>query len=298
MCSWHDVEPVTVLLNVWGGDSLRSLRRSIASVLAQTHQPTELLIVADGPLDADVTELLESLQGRTSTPVRIVNIECATGLSNARNTGLRHSKTELVALQDADDVMHPQRLQIQVEEMISHQIDVLSSDAFEFDDQSEVIIGCRQSPHNREQLIKRLLLNNPFNHSTVMIRRSSVLACGGYRNVYLVEDYDLWLRMASQGYTLVIGKEIIEALSVDWRFLDRRGGWRFIKSELILDKVITQEFWVRPMFRTKRLLARLLYRLGPTFLRHKVNSRILSNPRMEKPADLDEFITTPPRQVR
>jgi len=291
------VEPVTVLLNVWGGDALRSIRRSTASILAQTLQPTELIIVADGPLDGEVDEFLKSLNGETSVPIRILQVDQPTGLWNARNVGLRESNTELVALQDADDVMHPQRLEIQVTEMNLCQIDVLGSDAFEFDDRSGVITGCRQSPHNQDQLIRKLLINNPFNHSTVMLRRSSVLECGGYRNVYLAEDYDLWLRMASTGSKFRIGENVVECLAVNSKFLDRRGGWKFMRSELLLNKVIKQEFSPRLVFRLARLSVRILYRLGPKYLRSKVNSRVLSNRNAKTPVDLDEFIATPLRQV-
>ena len=291
------MEPVTVLLTVWGGDALRSIRRSTASILAQTLQPTELLVVADGPLDREVDEFLESPNWETGIPVRIVRVDQPTGVWNARNVGLRESKTELVALQDADDVMHPQRLEIQVTEMTSSQIDVLGSDAFEFDDQSGAITGCRQSPHNQDQLIKKLLINNPFNHSTVMLRRSPVLECGGYRNVYLAEDYDLWLRMASTGSNFRIGENVVGCLAVNSKFLDRRGGWKFLRSELLLNKVIKQEFSPRLIFRLARLSVRILYRLGPKYLRSKVNSRVLSNRKIETPVDLDEFIATPLRQV-
>ena len=286
------MEPVTVLLNVWGGDALRSIRRSTASILAQTLQPTELLVVADGPLDREVDEFLESPNWETGIPVRIVRVDQPTGVWNARNVGLRESKTELVALQDADDVMHPQRLEIQVTEMTSSQIDVLGSDAFEFDDQSGAITGCRQSPHNQDQLIKKLLINNPLNNSTVMLRRSSVLECGGYRNVYLAEDYDLWLRMASTGSNFRIGENVVECLAVNSKFLDRRGGWKFLRSELLLNKVIKQEFSPRLIFRLARLAIRIIYRLGPRYLRGKVNSSILSNRNVKTPVDLDEFIAT------
>ena len=285
------MEPVTVLLNVWGGDALRSIRRSTASILAQTLQPTELIIVADGPLDGEVDEFLKSLNGETSVPIRILQVDQPTGLWNARNVGLRESNTELVALQDADDVMHPQRLEIQVTEMNSCQIDVLGSDAFEFDDQSGVIIGCRQSPHNQEQLIKKLLINNPLSHSTVMLRRSSVLECGGYQNVYLVEDYDLWLRMASEGYSLAIGEKVAEALSVDLRLLDRRGGWRFVKSELVIYKLIRDKFGCSLFRQVIRMVMRIVYRVAPKFVRRFGQRFFLRRPIGENtPRNLEEFL--------
>jgi len=285
------MEPVTVLLNVWGGDALRSIRRSTASILAQTLQPTELLIVADGPLDGEVNEFLGSLNGETSIPTRIVRVDKPTGLWNARNVGLRESETELVALQDADDVMHPQRLEIQVSEITLRQIDVLGSDAFEFDDQSGVIIGCRQSPHNQDQLIKKLLVNSPFNHSTMMLRRSSVLECGGYRNVYLVEDYDLWLRMASDGFSFAIGEKVVEALSVDLRLFDRRGGWRFVKSELVIYKLIREKFGYSHFRQVIRMVMRLVYRVAPKFVRRFGQRFFLRRPIGENnPRNLEEFL--------
>ena len=285
------MEPVTVLINAWSGCALRVIRRSTASILAQTLQPAELLVVADGPLKAEVDEFLESLQGETSIPVRIVRVVQQTGLWNGRNVGLRESKTELVALQDTDDVMHPQRLEIQISEMSSRQIDVLGSDAFEFEDQSGVIVGCRQSPHNQDQLIKRLLLNNPFNHSTVMLRRSSVLECGGYRNMYLLEDYDLWLRMASEGYTLAIGKKVSEALSVDLRLLDRRGGWHFVKNELVIGKLIRDKFGYSLFRQVIRMVMRLVYRVAPKFVRRFGQRFFLRRPVGENtPRNLEEFL--------
>jgi hypothetical protein len=196
-----------------------------------------------------------------------------------------------VALQDADDVMHPQRLEIQVSEMSSHQIDVLGSDAFEFDDQSGVITGCRQSPHNQDQLIKKLLFNNPINHSTVMLRRSPVLTCGGYRNMYLLEDYDLWLRMASEGYMLAIGKKVSEALSVDLRLLDRRGGWRFVKSELVIYKLIREKFGCSLFRQVVRMVTRLVYRVAPKFVRRFGQRFFLRRPvGKNTPRNLEEFL--------
>jgi len=48
--------------------------------------------------------------------------------------------------------------------------------------------------------------------------------------------------MASEGYALAIGEKVAEALSVDLCLLDRRGGWGFVKSELVIGKLIRDTF--------------------------------------------------------
>lgn len=110
--------------------------------------------------------------------------------------------------------------------------------------------------------------------------------------MYLAEDYDLWLRMVSRGSKLGVCEDVLECLAVDSTLLDRRGGWRFLRSEFLLNKVIKQEFASGSIFRMARLAIRIIYRLGPRYLRGKVNSSILSSRSAKTPVDLDEFKAT------
>lgn len=261
------MEPVTVILNVWRGDALRSIQRSVKSILAQTHQPEELLIVVDGPLEDSVDKFISSITAQTSIPVRFVRIEAAQGLWNARNVGLKEARTELVALQDADDVMHPQRLELQTYHLKKGNYDVLGTACVEFDEQSGLIIGIRRTKNTVFEVRHQARWVNPLNHSSIMLRRASVLDCGGYRDVHFAEDYDLWLRMIGAGLLVTNCAYLLQALAVDAKLLRRRGGLKFVKSELMIDKTIRDQLTHGILFRLSRLTFRLIYRVGPMSIR-------------------------------
>jgi glycosyltransferase involved in cell wall biosynthesis len=83
--------------------------RSIESVLTQTHSNWELLIIADDGVDYAPILKRENLQ---DSRIRLLSTnDIGTGPSNARNVGLHHSRGDMVALLDSDDLFHPQKLE-------------------------------------------------------------------------------------------------------------------------------------------------------------------------------------------
>ena len=97
---------VSCIIPVYNGG--RYLADAIQSVLDQTLSPLEILVVDDGSTDgsADVAAAL-------GDPVRVVR-RARTGVSAARNEGVRVARGELVAFLDADDLFLPQKLDMQV----------------------------------------------------------------------------------------------------------------------------------------------------------------------------------------
>lgn len=89
-------------------NAARWIRETIASVLAQTHRPIELLVIDDGSTD-DTVAIATSF-GDDVAVVRQANAGAAT----ARNTGIARSRGDYVALLDADDLWHPRKLEVQV----------------------------------------------------------------------------------------------------------------------------------------------------------------------------------------
>jgi glycosyltransferase involved in cell wall biosynthesis len=102
-------------------DEQRFLRDAIESVLAQTHEDWELLLVDDGSTDGS-TEIAREYAA--SDPERIRYLEHAghvnRGLPASRNLGIRNSRANLIALLDADDVWLPTKLETQVALMEAH----------------------------------------------------------------------------------------------------------------------------------------------------------------------------------
>lgn len=186
---------VSVLLPVYNGD--QHLGRAIRSVLDQTLSNVELLIVDDGSTD-DTAEVVASYAH--DPRLRVVRHERNLGLVASLNDGLAACRAELVARLDADDVALPTRLERQ-RAMFEEQADlVLCASAYRRVLPSGEVLRTASPPLTHGGLAMAMLTGNRLCHSTVMFRRSIVLALGGYDAAWFpVEDYDLWLRMLEVG---------------------------------------------------------------------------------------------------
>jgi glycosyltransferase involved in cell wall biosynthesis len=183
---------VSVVLPVRNGE--RFLAEAVASVLAQTLTDFELIVVDDGSTDASGA-IVEGIADPRVTVLR----QAPRGLVAALTTGLAHASAEYVARMDADDVSEPPRLERQLDllekrpdvGMVATWVTVVDEDGREL--RREVL------PPAHEDLVRRLLLRNPFQHGSVVLRRTALEAAGGYRTDYGAnEDYDLWRRLAQR----------------------------------------------------------------------------------------------------
>jgi glycosyltransferase involved in cell wall biosynthesis len=181
---------VSVVLPVRDGE--RFVREAVESVLAQTYADLELIVVDDGSADGTP----EILRGFRDQRLRVLRQE-PSGLVAALRRGVAEARSPLVARMDADDVSEPTRLERQVEllarrprvGMVATWTAVIDEEGREL--RREVL------PSAHEDLARRLLLRNPFQHGSVVVRRDALEAAGGYRDDYGAnEDYDLWRRLA------------------------------------------------------------------------------------------------------
>ena len=107
---------------------------------------------------------------------------------------------------DADDVAHPERLQVQLEELERDpKLDVVSCRVAHFSDNGPVGRGFQLYEEwlnalvCHEDILRERFVESPLPHPTVMARKRVLLAAGGYRDRGWPEDYDLWLRLAERG---------------------------------------------------------------------------------------------------
>jgi hypothetical protein len=294
--SIHHALRVSVVLNVWGKDDETSLIRSLNSIERQKQKPDELLIVIDGPISEGLQKVLQDFRNMASFPVIQIDVPITGGLWNARNIGIQAAKYEFVAVHDADDVMHPDRLRIQLEQIGSAEIDILGSPVYEFDADTEKVLGLR-SLAVVNQVSSKMLWQNVINHSSVMLRKSAVISVGGYRNVYLSEDYDLWLRLIGAGKNITTNEFVLQAFSVDSQLSKRRGGIRFVSAELTLHRLIRATHEQSLLISWARLLLRLIFRLGPRFLRQSYRTGFQAKKSQNIALNLDEFLTNSPLNI-
>jgi hypothetical protein len=183
---------VTVLMAVYNGE--RYLHEAIQSILVQTFQDFEFLIINDGSTDRTREVILSYDDPR----IRLVDNAHNLGLTRSLNRGLELSRGQLVARQDADDVSEPERLSKQIAFLESHPDVVLLGSWYTKIDAEGAPIGNRRLPCDCLHIRWHLLFHCPFVHSSVMLPKAVVLERIGFYNEAFAyaQDYDLWRRIA------------------------------------------------------------------------------------------------------
>lgn len=191
-----DAPLVSVVMAVRDGSA--HVREAIESILEQTLEDLELIVVDDGSRDPtpDIVAELERQDGR----VRLLR-EAPRGVSAARNRGGRDVRSRFLAVMDADDVALPTRLELQVEYLESHDDVVAVGGAAIFVDDEGVELGIQFYPEADAEITKLLQAGqSPAIHPAACMRTAAFKASSGYRPAFeLAQDFDLWLRMAEHG---------------------------------------------------------------------------------------------------
>jgi len=186
---------VSVIIIVFNGAAF--LREAIDSVLAQTFDDYELLVVDDGSTD-DTLAIAEHAQGENPDRIRVLRHAGGVnrGMSATRNLGIAHARGEFIAFLDADDVWLPQKLAEQVAIMRADPAAALvygraliwrswqtrsEADDFYYD------LGVEPGRvHEPPQLFLRQLRNIDQTPTTSgsLLRRSLIEAVGGFEPVF------------------------------------------------------------------------------------------------------------------
>lgn len=288
--------PVSILLNIWSGDNPASLRLSLNSISRQELKPDELIVVFDGAISHELEEVVLQFVDKVNFVVKLIRLPTTKGSWNGRNKSIAVAQNEFIAFHDADDVMHPDRLSVQVRQMLENNLDVLGSPVWEFNSVSGEITGLR-SFRTDKQFVKKMLWQNVLNNSSVMLRKSAVDSVGGLRNVYLAEDYDLYLRLLRAGKIISVTSDILQAFSVDGRTSKRRGGTKFISSELSLHQLVKSFNYLGFLRLYLRLLLRLMFRLAPSFVRHFYRRKFQLRKVSNQIRNVEDFLNCAPNLV-
>lgn len=185
---------ISILLPVFNAE--KTLGEAIDSVLNQSFSDFELLILLDGCTDeSKIISLLYK-------DPRIKIIESSNvGLVEILNLGISRAKGKYIARQDADDISMTNRLEVQVSIMeSSNEIGMVGSWAQIFSDMNNAERFHRH-PKTHNAIILFLLFDNPFVHSSIMIRGDVIKSFGGYSALFSrnpPEDYDLWVKVSRQ----------------------------------------------------------------------------------------------------
>jgi GT2 family glycosyltransferase len=219
-------------MSVYAREQPALLERALRSVAAdQTLPADEIVVVEDGPLTPELYAVLDGFPALRRVPLP-VNM----GLGKALNAGLEHCRNEWVARMDSDDIALPERFERQMKYLEKHpEIDVLGCALSEFESDPAVVTATKSCPADVSEYIK---FRSPVNHATVFFRKSAVQAAGGYLHCHFMEDYHLWIRMHAAGMRLTSLPEALYLCKMDAGTQRRRGGWKYVRSEMEIQKLL------------------------------------------------------------
>jgi glycosyltransferase involved in cell wall biosynthesis len=181
---------VSVVLSVHNGQPY--LKEAVQSILDQTFEDFEFIIINDGSIDG-TGEVLRELKQRDKR-IHLVNQDNR-GIPASRNRGLELARGKYIAVMDADDISHPERLARQVQFLETHpgigilgtQVEMINADGEK--------TGEWRFPTDPDLVAWRLLFRTGLCHPTVMARRSLLEELGGYEEwATVAHDYGLFAR--------------------------------------------------------------------------------------------------------
>jgi glycosyltransferase involved in cell wall biosynthesis len=268
-------EPFSLLLSVYDGDRPDFLSRAYRSAIdEQTVRPAEAIIVQDGPVRPELAQCIDELRASSPVPVSFLPLPANGGLGPALDAGLAAASYDVIARMDADDIAMPNRFEIQLP--LIAQADIVGGGLIEFVGEPENAVGRRVPPVGSAQIRKYARMHDPFNHPTVMYRRSAVQAAGGYGDFPLMEDYALFARMLTNGARPVNVPEPLVWYRVGASSFKRRGGTGLLRSELRLQREFRRSGFISTAEYVRNVLIRGGYRLVPWWLRRAVYKPIVA----------------------
>lgn len=197
---------VSVLMTVYNGAS--RLRQAVESILTQTYDNFEFIVIDDGSTD-ETSSILDSY-----SDLRIVRLRNETnlGLTQSLNMGLETARGEYVARQDCDDRSMPSRLAKQVAYFNTHPSTILHGTAAREVGASGEDFGVHSQPRGDTTIRWKLLLHNAFIHSTVMLRRRTLNKHNLKYNPELTysQDFDLWSRLLPYGQVANLEDKLVD----------------------------------------------------------------------------------------
>lgn len=179
---------ISVIIPVY--NQADKITKTLESLVKQTYQDFEVIIINDGSRDNLENVLENFLNKTTSTNTFFIAHQPNQGAPSARNNGWRKSRGEYLLFCDADAVLVPEALELMLSELI-----IRPDISYVF---SSFLWGKKLFKLGPFDAIK--LQQGPYIHTMSLVRRSDFPAQGWDESIKKLQDWDLWLTMLEQGH--------------------------------------------------------------------------------------------------
>ena len=234
----------------------------------QTLKPKEIILIKDGLLNDSLNKIINKHKKLLSGVLCVYGYDKNQGLGYALNFGLSKCSYELVARFDSDDICMPYRFEYQIREFnLNKNLTICGTQIIEFEGQLE---RKRLVPESHVSILNRIRYSSPFNHVTVMFRKTKVLECGSYKDFKNYEDYYLWIRLLSnknnfsKNINYVGVKVRIQGLE------ERRRGLKYLITEFNIFKQVYSYGYSNAYQFLFRILIAILIRFLPRNILRKI----------------------------
>lgn len=258
--------PFSVAMSVYAKDNEEWFDAALRSIVYQTVQTAEIVLVVDGVVGSPIQSVIKKYMDickEEGIVFRVVCLPVNQGLAYAMRIAIQVCSYELIARMDSDDIAVKNRFEQQLQIFLRYPaVEIVGGDIQEFITDMENTTGRRVVPQKDENIKKYMKRRCPFNHVTVMYKKSAVLRVGGYVDLFWNEDYYLWVRMAESGCVMKNSGTTLVYVRVGKDMYQRRGGLRYFKSECYIQKYMLKKHIITiPIFcinLCKRCIVQLL----------------------------------------
>jgi len=260
----------SVIMSIYKSDVPELVRVALDSLLQQTLLPNEIVIVADGPVPAELEQVVssfkfqvskirttpnpsfakggdlvpedgkESLETGNQKPETIVTYlpqEKNGGLGEAMRIAAEAAKYDYLARMDSDDICLPDRFEKQMKCFEEDpELSLVGGMITEFDGEPENIIAKRILPLEDAEIKRMMRGRCAVNHVTVIFKKADLMKSGNYQPFWKQEDHYLWARMMEHGCKFRNIPDVVVNVRSGKDQIARRGGLRFYKS-------VVRVFW-------------------------------------------------------
>jgi len=269
------IEKISVVMACYHGDRLDAMKEAVSSVLQQTLDIFEFIIIEDGPVSDSIENYLVELENVESN-VRVIRRPKNQGVAAARNHAMSQSLGDYIAIMDSDDIIVPNRLEVQLLAINENNVDAVWGWQEEFYDNTREFAGIKKCPEFHDDIVKSLKWRCLLPDPTTFMKRCCYEKTGGYGNVKtLGMDYMFFLEMAVKGCKLYCVQMPLIKVRISPEQRKRRGGLSLLKEDYVLRRWMLKKNLLKIKDFILIMLVFTVFRLQPNGMRDWVYRKIL-----------------------
>lgn len=269
------VENYSVLMSVYIKEKPEYFKEAVDSMLNQTVKTNDFVIVCDGPLTEGLNKVIADYVTTYSGLFNVYRLEKNMGLAKALNNGILQCKNEIIARMDSDDVSAPTRMEEQLKAMREQQADIVGSNIIEFVGDISNTKNTREVPEEHGDIMRFAKKRSPFNHPSVMYRKTAVVQAGFYEDYRYFEDYNLWVTMLHQGFKGYNIQKNLVYMRAGEDMYKRRGGISYVGCIYRFNRHLRQIGFISMPSFLSGVIIRTAVSLIPNGVRSRLYKKIL-----------------------